>query len=107
MDGFPLMLVDTGADVSLLPMTFARALGVREEELRRTAMAGIGGGTTAYRLVHAPAIVARIGVHEVELSEVQFVPHAPLILGRDALFGNLELRMTRERIALRNTYSSP
>ena len=94
------MLIDTGADVSVLPFSWAPLLGLEPKRLRRSSMGGIGGGVTAWVSVGA-GIVANLGIHRIDLPRVDFIAGAPAILGRDALFGSLELRMNSLEIGLR------
>lgn len=95
-----MVLIDSGADVSVMPLELARRLGIELRSLRRAATAGIGGGATSW-IAEGAGIVARIGIYRIALPRVDFIEHAPAILGRDALFGPMELRMNRDEIELR------
>ncbi len=79
------MLLDTGADCSI----------------QRTV--GIGGSVTGWSAKNA-GIVGRIGIYDVPFPELQFIRNALPILGRDALFGRLELKMNRDEIELREIH---
>ena len=94
------MLLDTGADTSVLPLELARLLGLIPEDLRRTKTAGIGGAAVAWRRAKA-GIVGRIGIYPIPFPNVQFIANAVPILGRDAIFGPLELRINRAEIEFR------
>jgi hypothetical protein len=95
------VLIDTGADVSVLPRTWIPMLGLLEKDLRTAATTGIGGVIRALSAVDA-GIVAAFGIWRIALPRVDFIANAPLILGRDALFGSLELRMNGFEIGLRS-----
>ena len=94
------MLLDTGADTSVLPLELTGLLGLHASDLRKTKTAGIGGAAAAWRATKA-GIVGRIGIYDVQFPDVQFIANVVPILGRDALFGRFELRMNRDEIEIR------
>lgn len=97
------MLIDTGADVSLFPLSFASLLGISaERDLMKAPTKGIGADRDAFMLRLPPPIMARVQTEVFALPEVRFIEgnSIPPILGRDALFGDFELRMNRDEIVL-------
>lgn len=75
------MIVDTGADYTLLPRSYAKALGVNlERDCKPFETLGIGGHEVVY--VH-PRITVRLGAWEAEVP-VGFLERdaVPALLGR-------------------------
>lgn len=75
------MIVDTGADYTLLPRSYAKALGVNlERDCKPYETLGIGGHEVVY--VH-PRIKVRLGTWEAEVT-VGFLDRdaVPALLGR-------------------------
>lgn len=94
------MIVDTGADYTLLPRSYAKALGVSlERDCRPYETLGIGGHEMVY--MH-PGIRVRLGTWETEVP-VGFLERdaVPALLGRqqclDALSVILEKHVTTFR----------
>ncbi len=79
------MLVDTGADFTLLPRWYADALGIDpERNCERVAMTGVGGKATVYLYRRA---LARIGrwKRQIPLGFLETNNILPL-MGRQAFF---------------------
>lgn len=96
-----MMLVDTGADISILPKDLAAPLGIDATRLVRSSAVGVGGSTSLWR-ARAAHLRGRIALFEISFDEIDFsVSALPPILGRDALFGPLEVRLYRGTTELR------
>jgi len=94
------MLVDTGADVTVLDAEILPHLKIDHSELEPARIRGVGGRAVA-AAARGLGIFLSIGSFQLELPLVHFVPHALPLLGRDVLFGPFELRMDRFEIELR------
>lgn len=94
------MIIDTGADYTLLPRSYAKALGINlERDCKVRETLGIGGTETVF--VH-PSIRVRLGGWETDIP-VGFLDRdaVPSLLGRknflEALSVTFENRMTTFR----------
>jgi hypothetical protein len=94
------MLLDTGADTTVLPLAMAPMLGIDARDLRQGSVSGFGGKAISWRATN-PGVTGRIGVYEINFKEIQFIAHAIPVLGCDALFGPFEIRINREEIEFR------
>lgn len=105
------MLLDTGANASILPLSLSKRFCITpDSELQLRKGMGAGGEFTSYMLIKPPPIRARLAtgivVDEFDLPEIDFITdgadgeNTPGILGRDAIFSNFDLRMTSEIIEL-------
>ncbi len=90
------MLVDTGADYTLLPRIYAALLGVNlQRNCRRLMTAGIGGTERVYLL---PRLRMRLGPW-LRRIPVGFLDHddVPPLLGRARCLDTLEVCFWRHR----------
>jgi len=90
------MLVDTGADYTLLPHSYAAHFGIPvEREGRAFETLGIGGRERVYLLSRWPM---RLGLWKREIP-LGFLTHddIPPLLGRQACLGTFKLTLVRHR----------
>lgn len=90
------MLVDTGADYTLLPNIYADHLGVRlQRDCRRFATMGIGGREQVYLLQRWPM---RLGMWRREIP-IGFLSRndVPPLLGRQACLETFKVTLFRHR----------
>ena len=96
------LLVDTGADGTLLPLQMARLLGFAESHLVTELSRSVAGQTP----IHAPRspdpLEIEIGGAWILLPSLKFAEHTYPLLGRDVIFDNFELRMTADEFELRS-----
>lgn len=87
------MIVDTGADYSLLPRYLARDLGIELSALKAYATHGIGGKEKVYL---APKIKVKLGVWEREVP-VGFLNRddVPPLLGRHLFLEAFEVHFSK------------
>ena len=97
------MLLDTGADTSILPRRYVDLLGIDRGDLKTAAAHGLGGRSEVLMGKKRIRVQAEIaGYFNVQIPiEFGINDSIPPILGRDALFGDFELRMNRREIELR------
>jgi hypothetical protein len=95
------LLVDTGADGTLLPLQMARLLGFGEEDLTSEVSRSVAGETMLRvpRSLHQSEI--EIGGKWIALPSLKFAEHTYPLLGRDVIFANFDLRMTSDEFELR------
>ena len=100
-----LFVLDSGADVSLIPYSMGKRLGLSLEGTPRYECRGIGKGHTAYHLCPVELQIGhfRISVH-VGWSTIE---DSPFLLGRLDVFDQLdvEFRQASNRIILRRAAS--
>lgn len=99
-----MMLVDTGADYTLLPHLYATLLGVDlDTQCRRVVTAGIGGSERVYLL---QGLGMRLGPWSRRIP-VGFLDHddVPPLLGRARCLDTFELRFARHRTMFRSLTS--
>lgn len=78
-------LVDSGADVSLLPLAIALELGIEPDETRSPEVSGISGSLRAFRSLSDVQLETEIG--PVKLAQPILVPDLPMaVLGRPDFF---------------------
>lgn len=97
------MIIDTGASVSMFPMSMASLFGINQSELVATTTTMVAGKHKSFAL-SGKQIYGKIDAGpamEFVLPEVHFVENAPVLLGCDALFGPFELRINRADIQIR------
>lgn len=96
------MLIDTGADSCILPNRYIDLLGIRRDDLRSTSAAGLSGKTGILVGKKRIRLTAELENYFSIQMPVEFAANdqIPPILGRDALFGDFELRMSRREIEL-------
>ena len=90
------MLVDTGADYTLLPQAYAAILGINlEKECRPLVTAGIGGAERVYLL---PQLEMRLGSWPRRIP-VGFLDHddVPPLLGRIRCLDSFDVRFARHQ----------
>lgn len=98
----PLLLVDTGADGTLLHLQMAKFLGFQDADLV-TEESGAADGTMT---VSVPRDLGNaevsIGGHWLPLPTLKFGAKVPMsLLGRDFIFAHFELRMIAGEFELR------
>jgi hypothetical protein len=94
------MLVDTGADYTLLPRAYATVLGVSlETQCRRVRTAGIGGTELVHLL---PRLSMRLGPWSRRIP-VGFLDHddVPPLLGRVRCLDSFDVRLVRHQTTFR------
>ena len=96
-----LMLLDSGADLSLIPYSVGEAIGLEPDMSRRSEIQGVGEGSVPYILsrvqisIGATKVPVRIGWTLIE--------EVPLLLGRLDVFRHfaIEFRTFENEILLR------
>src|SRR3954464_13084171 len=92
----PLLLVDTGADGTILPRPMAKMLGYGPSDLLSETCGSAGGPV----LVDTPEDLRRVGMHVsgewIRLPSLKFANSAMALLGRDVIFSHFDLAMTSE-----------
>ena len=95
-----LMLLDSGADLSLIPYSVGEAIGLEPDMTTRSEVQGLGEGSVPYILSHV-----KIGIETIEIPVRigwALVEEVPLLLGRLDVFGHfaVEFREFENRIQL-------
>lgn len=85
------MIVDSGADYTLLPRYFAQALGVNlSKDCRKVNTKGVGGSSVVYILKKKARV--KIGEYEREISlGFLFNDYIPPLLGRQEFFETFKI----------------
>lgn len=96
-----IVLVDTGADASVLPFAVASLLGFSTSDLASADTRAVGGIVKTWTTTAAPEVESEIGGHWLMLPRLGFAENTPALLGRDVLFSDFELRMTDNETELR------
>jgi hypothetical protein len=97
----PTLLVDTGADGTLLSLGLAKPLGFEAADLVEEECSTANGLTTLYKPKLADLIEIQIGSSWFALPSLKFGARAPVsLLGRDLIFAHFELRMTSAEFEL-------
>lgn len=95
------MLLDSGADISLLPYAIGKAIGLKVDLDRRREVHGVGEGGVAYILSD---VTLKIGEYET-LARVGWalIEEVPPILGRLDIFRqfSIEFRELEDRIVIK------
>lgn len=95
------MLVDTGADETLLNFWLAKHMGFQEKDLESEGSTGASGAMTVYRPKDLGRAELEIGGTWYRLPGLRFGKRAPVnLLGRDMVFAHFELRMTARHFYL-------
>jgi hypothetical protein len=98
----PALLVDTGADGTVLNVGLAAGLGFKSSDLAQESSKAIGGQA----IVYVPSrpdlgeIQIQIGRTWFPLPSLRFGVAPVSLLGRDLIFSNFELRMTPSEFEL-------
>jgi hypothetical protein len=95
------LLVDTGADGTLLPLQMAKLLGYQADDLAEETSRTAAGLAPMHRPKNPGLVEIEIGGHWILLPSLKFGQHTPPLLGRDVLFTNFTLHMTADEIELR------
>jgi hypothetical protein len=94
------MLVDTGADYTLLPHAYVEALGINlERECRRISTVGVGGSEVIHFLA---GLQIRLGPWPRRIP-VGFAQHdaVPALLGRAGCLDSFDVRFAHHRTTFR------
>ena len=95
MPAAPMMLVDTGADGTLLPIYSAKFLGFGAADLREEPCTVAGGTVTVYRPQDLAGTEIEIDGAWLALPSLAFVEQTLFpLLGRDIIFSHFDLMMT-------------
>jgi len=100
-----MMLLDSGADISMIPYSVGEVLGLELNMKTRSEAQGIGEGSVSYVLGSA---ILRIGHYEIPARiGWALIEEIPLILGRLDIFRTLsiEFRESENRILIRKLRS--
>jgi hypothetical protein len=95
------LLVDTGADGTLLPLQMAKLLGFQNDDLATETSRTAAGVAPMHKPKNPGRIEIQIGGHWIQLPTLKFGEHTPPLLGRDVIFANFTLHMTADEIELR------
>jgi hypothetical protein len=95
------LLVDTGADGTLLPLKMAKLLGFQDADLQPETCQSAAGRTVVHTPKNLDRIEIEIGSEWIELPSLKFSDGTYPLLGRDVIFAHFELRMTAEEFELR------
>jgi hypothetical protein len=89
------VMVDTGADQTLLQMRWAELMGFEEADLTEESCKSANGPMTVYRPTFRRKVEFEIGGSWYSVPNFQFGKKVPLpLLGRDMIFAHFDLRMT-------------
>jgi hypothetical protein len=96
-----LMLLDSGADLSLIPYSVGEAIGLELDMNNRSEIQGIGEGSVPYILSQV-----KLGIEEIEIPVRigwALIEEVPLLLGRLDVFGRfaIEFREFEDKILLK------
>lgn len=92
------MLVDSGADTSLIPWSLGEQLGFRESRQDPVrSIRGVGGNVEARRR----RLQVLIGVHAVEIEVLWAVLETPALLGRKGVFDRFVVAFDQRGQAIR------
>jgi len=98
----PLLLVDTGADGTLLHLQMAKTLGFQDTDLETEDSKAASGVTTVSVPKDPGKIEISVGGHWLLLPSLKFGASLPVpLLGRDFIVEHFELRMTADQFELR------
>jgi len=102
MPAAPILLVETGADTTLLNLALAKRLGYAPADLIAETRKAANGVLTVQRPKNLAGLEIEIGRKWYPLPGVTFAADVPIsLLGRDAIFAHFELRMTATSFELR------
>jgi hypothetical protein len=90
----PTILVDTGADGTVLNLDLAASFGFGPGDLEAKRFTAVGGQTTLYAPKNPGLIEIQIGRSWFRLPSLKFGVAPVSLLGRDLIFPRFELRMT-------------
>ena len=95
MSTVPILMIDTGADETMLHLTRATEMGYQEDDLIEETCSTAGGEATTYRPKDISRTELEIGGSWYQLPSLRFSPtvRCPL-LGRNMIFDHFDLRMT-------------
>ena len=96
------MIIDSGADISLVPYSVGEAIGLELDMKNRRDVRGIADGSVSY-------ILSKVGLKIGDIDDVEvriawaLTDGVPLVLGRLDVFRNLniEFRESEDQIILR------
>lgn len=89
------LMVDTGADTTLLHLRWARLMGFQDADLIEETCTSASGKMTVYRPRIHRGIEFEIGDTWFSVPSLQFGRDVPIsLLGRDAIFTHFNLKMT-------------
>ena len=113
----PQVLLDSGADISVLPMWVADALGIELSGCETRTYSGVGGGTILGYLSEVRIGITHLGGVEIDVdgyilagNGVSFLPvisvafvdaDSPYILGRLDVFDVLDMDFTSDTVTIR------
>jgi hypothetical protein len=102
MPAAPILLVETGADTTLLNVALAKRLGYAPADLVAETHKAASGVMTVQRPKSFAGLEIEIGRKWYPLPSVTFAADVPIsLLGRDVIFTHFELRMTATSFELR------
>lgn len=99
-----LVIVDTGADTTVLPFALVSMLGFSTSELESIETNAVGGKVKTWKAKAGAGVTGvevEIGGFWFGLPSLAFAENTPPLLGRDVLFANFDLRMTAGETELR------
>jgi hypothetical protein len=89
------VMVDTGADETLLHIHWAGLMGFRPDQLKEESSKSASGTMTVYRPGTCRGIEFQIGESWFAVPSVRFAKKVPIsLLGRDMIFAHFNLWMT-------------
>jgi len=93
------VLVDTGADSTVLDLLYAASFGLKVSELEKERYTVVGGAVFLYSTKPHELIEIQIGRSWLVLPTLKFTENQePNLLGRDAIFPRLEMRMAAAEV---------
>lgn len=99
--------IDSGADVTLFPLSFGRLLGLEINEDEIKELKGVGGTSIAVVFKTVPI---KIGEHEFKVKVAWCLKEdVPALLGRKDIFDNFHVQFKQDEkiIEFRETDNSP
>lgn len=87
------VLLDTGADSTILPFSLASMLGFSTADLEGVETNAVGGKVRNWRPRGEPKVEIQISGTWYMLPGVLFAENTPALLGRDIIFREFKLRM--------------
>lgn len=97
------MIVDSGADITLLPKMYAGVLGIDTNECRKEETKGVGGEAEIYL---CKDLVVKIGEGELNIVAGFIDEDIPPLMGRADFFNTFEVCFKKDELVFKEKESS-